>query len=349
MVRASLLRFSRLWPVSAPLSFAFIRPSDCRVGKTASRSYTVGGKLPVRVSGGTRHRHRGEKGGRLTAAPDMADWASRRGFSCAVRMRLCHGPRTVVRIFSSLVPASELGLAARSGASWEPPTCCDVCAAEAGVWRRLGLLSAAVEWALVPVPAEIQASATQIRPLTRPDPSEISVIRPKGHFLGLFVTHSYWHTPNSCLICVDTRPREPFRDQDGQSACFQILRVALTLEFPGFICHGRRSHATCRDESTRPVVARNKNFAVVQPRPGRAAAAHQPWRRGSAMTLSTLRRPRSDQTCSAAQVSAIGGGPAVPRDTCPSVCVAQSHRPAHVPCRYHPTCTRFGNTSQRRA
>lgn len=38
LVRASLLRFNRLCPVSAPFSFAFMIPSDCRVGKTASRS-----------------------------------------------------------------------------------------------------------------------------------------------------------------------------------------------------------------------------------------------------------------------------------------------------------------------
>lgn len=38
-VKASLLRFNKLWPVSAPLSFAFINPSDCLVGKTASLSW----------------------------------------------------------------------------------------------------------------------------------------------------------------------------------------------------------------------------------------------------------------------------------------------------------------------
>lgn len=38
LVRASLFLFNKLWPVSAPLSFAFISPRDCRVGKTASRS-----------------------------------------------------------------------------------------------------------------------------------------------------------------------------------------------------------------------------------------------------------------------------------------------------------------------
>lgn len=39
LVRASLFLFNKLWPVSAPLSLAFISPRDCRVGKTASRSY----------------------------------------------------------------------------------------------------------------------------------------------------------------------------------------------------------------------------------------------------------------------------------------------------------------------
>ncbi len=38
LVRASLFLFSKLWPVSAPLSLAFINPKDCRVGKTGSRS-----------------------------------------------------------------------------------------------------------------------------------------------------------------------------------------------------------------------------------------------------------------------------------------------------------------------
>lgn len=38
LVRASLLRFSRSWPVWAPLSLLFISPSDWRVGKTASRA-----------------------------------------------------------------------------------------------------------------------------------------------------------------------------------------------------------------------------------------------------------------------------------------------------------------------
>lgn len=37
-MRASLFLFNKLWPVSAPLSLAFISPRDCRVGKTASRS-----------------------------------------------------------------------------------------------------------------------------------------------------------------------------------------------------------------------------------------------------------------------------------------------------------------------
>jgi hypothetical protein len=35
-VRASLLRFSKSWPVCAPLSLPFINDSDCRVAKTAS-------------------------------------------------------------------------------------------------------------------------------------------------------------------------------------------------------------------------------------------------------------------------------------------------------------------------
>lgn len=38
LVSASLFLFSKLWPCSAPLSFDFIMPSDCRVGKTASLS-----------------------------------------------------------------------------------------------------------------------------------------------------------------------------------------------------------------------------------------------------------------------------------------------------------------------
>lgn len=37
-VRASLLRLSKLCPVSAPFSFDFINAKDWRVGKTASRS-----------------------------------------------------------------------------------------------------------------------------------------------------------------------------------------------------------------------------------------------------------------------------------------------------------------------
>ena len=36
LVSASLFLLSRSWPVCAPLSFAFIMPSDCLVGKTAS-------------------------------------------------------------------------------------------------------------------------------------------------------------------------------------------------------------------------------------------------------------------------------------------------------------------------
>jgi hypothetical protein len=38
LVRASLFLLSRLCPVSAPLSLAFMMPKDCRVGNTASRS-----------------------------------------------------------------------------------------------------------------------------------------------------------------------------------------------------------------------------------------------------------------------------------------------------------------------
>lgn len=38
-VNASLFLFNKLCPVSAPFSLAFIRPNDCRVGNTASRSW----------------------------------------------------------------------------------------------------------------------------------------------------------------------------------------------------------------------------------------------------------------------------------------------------------------------
>ena len=40
-VNASLFRFSKLWPVSAPFSLFFIAPRDCRVGNTASLSYSL--------------------------------------------------------------------------------------------------------------------------------------------------------------------------------------------------------------------------------------------------------------------------------------------------------------------
>lgn len=39
LVNASLFLFSRLCPVSAPLSLFFIAPNDCLVGNTASLSY----------------------------------------------------------------------------------------------------------------------------------------------------------------------------------------------------------------------------------------------------------------------------------------------------------------------
>jgi len=45
-VSASLFRLSKLWPVSAPLSLAFIKPRDCRVGKTGSRSYYQSATCP---------------------------------------------------------------------------------------------------------------------------------------------------------------------------------------------------------------------------------------------------------------------------------------------------------------
>jgi len=35
-VRASLLRFSKSWPICAPFSLPFINDSDCRVANTAS-------------------------------------------------------------------------------------------------------------------------------------------------------------------------------------------------------------------------------------------------------------------------------------------------------------------------
>lgn len=38
-VNASLFRFNKLWPTSAPFSLAFINPSDWRVGNTGSRPY----------------------------------------------------------------------------------------------------------------------------------------------------------------------------------------------------------------------------------------------------------------------------------------------------------------------
>jgi hypothetical protein len=38
LVNASLLRFSKSCPIWAPFSLLFIKPSDCRVGKTASRA-----------------------------------------------------------------------------------------------------------------------------------------------------------------------------------------------------------------------------------------------------------------------------------------------------------------------
>jgi hypothetical protein len=39
LVKASLFRLSRSWPVWAPLSLLFIRLSDWRVAKTASRAW----------------------------------------------------------------------------------------------------------------------------------------------------------------------------------------------------------------------------------------------------------------------------------------------------------------------
>jgi hypothetical protein len=39
LVRASLFRFSRSWPIWAPLSLLFISPSDWRVAKTASLAW----------------------------------------------------------------------------------------------------------------------------------------------------------------------------------------------------------------------------------------------------------------------------------------------------------------------
>jgi hypothetical protein len=70
-VRASLFFLSKLWPVSAPLSFAFMIPSDCRVGKTASRSYQQTSAIQSQTTNRSFH----------TADPDMMGECYREWFS----------------------------------------------------------------------------------------------------------------------------------------------------------------------------------------------------------------------------------------------------------------------------